>query len=280
MNLAALASRLYRAWRTLVRSAAHRAQAVRAVHDQPVVPLPGQRRGHGGHAPHQVGHGEVLREEVHPPGLDLGEVEHVVDQPQEVPARLGDLLQVAAEGGGGVVAEVLRLLLEHLGVADDGVERACAARGSWWPGTGSCAGWPPPARGPWPPVPGRGGRCGWPARTGWRRSAAAPPPRPGRRPACAGRRSGPPARGPRAAGAPPAGPGTPACTSAGERVAPVRAFGEEVRHLDRGARRRRAPPPRAAPGAAGRRGGDVGAPVEPVRPSAGGTRPPPRRTRR
>ena len=49
----------------------------------------------------------------------------------------------------------------------------CAARGSCWPGTGSCAGWPPPARGSSPPAPGRGGRSGWPARTGRRRSGAA-----------------------------------------------------------------------------------------------------------
>ena len=100
----------------------HHAETVRAVHDQPVAPLPGQRRGHGGHALDEVGHREVLREEVHPPGLDLGQIEDVVDQPQQVPARRGDLLQVAAERGGGVVAEVLGLLLEHLRVADDGVE--------------------------------------------------------------------------------------------------------------------------------------------------------------
>ena len=63
---------------------------------------------------------ERLNEEVHPAGLDLGEVEDVVDQTQQVLAGSIDPLQIRQEG---VRIEILGLLLEHLGVADDRVQR-------------------------------------------------------------------------------------------------------------------------------------------------------------
>ena len=63
---------------------------------------------------------EVLEMQFHPPGLDLGEVEHVVDQRQQVPAGVADLLQV---GDVREVPLVGHLLLQHLAVADDRVER-------------------------------------------------------------------------------------------------------------------------------------------------------------
>ena len=52
--------------------------------------------------------------------LDLGQVEHVVDQREQVLGRPVDLLQVGEEV---VEPAVGRLLLEQLGVQDDGVER-------------------------------------------------------------------------------------------------------------------------------------------------------------
>ena len=54
------------------------------------------------------------------PGLDLGEIEHGVDQLQQVLAGRVDLPEVVGELLG---AEVGGVLLEHLAVADDGVER-------------------------------------------------------------------------------------------------------------------------------------------------------------
>ena len=54
------------------------------------------------------------------PGLDLREVEDVVDQPEQVLAGRVDPLEVGDEALGVLV---LGLLLEHLAVADDGVER-------------------------------------------------------------------------------------------------------------------------------------------------------------
>ncbi len=68
-------------------------------------------------APRQA---EIRRLELHPPRLDLGQVQDVVDERQQVPAGLQD------------IGEVLGLLLvdlaehplgQHFGKADDGVER-------------------------------------------------------------------------------------------------------------------------------------------------------------
>ena len=67
-----------------------------------------------------VGDVEGLEVELHLAGLDLREVEDVVDQPEQVLAGGVDLLQVGDEV---VCAEILGLFLEHLAVADDGVQR-------------------------------------------------------------------------------------------------------------------------------------------------------------
>jgi len=61
---------------------------------------------------------ERFQEEVHAAGLDLGEVEDVVDQPQLMLAGRVDPLEVRDQR---LLVEVRGLLLEHLGVADDGV---------------------------------------------------------------------------------------------------------------------------------------------------------------
>ena len=63
---------------------------------------------------------EIVEEQVHLAGLDLGDVEDVVDHRQQVLAGGADLLQV----GDLLAAPVeLRVLEQHLAVADDGVER-------------------------------------------------------------------------------------------------------------------------------------------------------------
>ena len=63
---------------------------------------------------------ERLQEEVHLAGLDLRQVEDVVDERQQVLARGVDLLEV---GGEVLLAQVFGLFLQHLAVADDGVQR-------------------------------------------------------------------------------------------------------------------------------------------------------------
>ena len=68
----------------------------------------------------QCGDVEPLGEDLHASRLDLGEVEHVVDQSEQVPAAHVDLLEVLGERR---FAQLRGLLLEHLAVADDGVER-------------------------------------------------------------------------------------------------------------------------------------------------------------
>jgi hypothetical protein len=68
----------------------------------------------------RAGHVEALEVELHLAGFDLREVEHGVDQLEEVLAGGIDLLEVVGELLG---AEVGGVLLQHLAVADDGVER-------------------------------------------------------------------------------------------------------------------------------------------------------------
>ena len=61
-----------------------------------------------------------LDEDIHLPGLDLRQVEDVVDQPQQVPAGAFDLLQVVDRG---LVVLVGGVLLQDFAVADDRIER-------------------------------------------------------------------------------------------------------------------------------------------------------------
>ena len=63
---------------------------------------------------------EGLDQDLHLAGLDLGEVEDVVDQAEEVPAGDADLGEVGDEA---LLAELRGFLDEHFAVADDGVER-------------------------------------------------------------------------------------------------------------------------------------------------------------
>jgi len=71
---------------------------------------------------HNIAHGrldvESLQVEIHLARFDLGKVEDVVDQRQQVLARRVDFLQV---GNKILLAQILRLFGEHLAVANDGV---------------------------------------------------------------------------------------------------------------------------------------------------------------
>src|SRR5919106_816305 len=96
------------------------ADAVGTAHVQPVDILRRQRLDDGGDVPDERGDVEGLEVELHLAGLDLGQVEHGVDQLEQVLAGCIDLLEVVGELLG---AEVGGVLLEHLAVADDGVER-------------------------------------------------------------------------------------------------------------------------------------------------------------
>jgi hypothetical protein len=62
--------------------------------------------------------GRGFQIELHPPGLDLGEVEDVVDQREQVAARAEHAVE-----GLDVLPQGLRIFPQHLGDADDGVER-------------------------------------------------------------------------------------------------------------------------------------------------------------
>jgi hypothetical protein len=55
---------------------------------------------------------------LHPPRLDLGEVENVVDQSEQVPGGAEHAVERL-----DVLLQCLRILPQHLGDADDGVQR-------------------------------------------------------------------------------------------------------------------------------------------------------------
>ncbi len=74
----------------------------------------------GGDLGHHLGHRKVLRVDLDALGLDLGQVEDVVDQPEKMARVRFDLLHV---GDQRRFAEVLEFLLQHLGIADHRRER-------------------------------------------------------------------------------------------------------------------------------------------------------------
>ena len=74
-----------------------------------------------GHLPHQIRDRELLGQQLHLARLDLRQVEDIVDDRQQMLARLVDLLQV----GAGVHRHLLvGHLLKQLAVADDGIQRS------------------------------------------------------------------------------------------------------------------------------------------------------------
>ena len=66
--------------------------------------------------------------------------------------------------------QVVGVLLEHLAVADDGVERRAQLVATCWPGTRTCGDRRPRAGGSCPRSPGTAARSGWPGPTGPQRS--------------------------------------------------------------------------------------------------------------
>ena len=101
----------------------HRADLLVDLDDQSIVILLDERANGRRRGLDDLADRERLRGELHLPGLDLREIEHVVDQREQVLARGLDLRQVANERLESDL--LLRLLLQHLAVADDRVER-CA----------------------------------------------------------------------------------------------------------------------------------------------------------
>ena len=85
-----------------------------------VAPL-AERADHVAHLSERRGHGERLVGELHPPRLDLAEVEHVVDQLEQVAPRGVDVLQALLPLRGAEVPH--QVVLEDLAEPEDGVER-------------------------------------------------------------------------------------------------------------------------------------------------------------
>jgi hypothetical protein len=84
--------------------------------EKPVVVDRDQGRGRGRQVVDQGPDVELLRHGLHSPRLDLGQVEHVVDQGEQVRSRSVDLLEV---GDDLRVALVLRVSHQHLAVTQD-----------------------------------------------------------------------------------------------------------------------------------------------------------------
>ena len=61
---------------------------------------------------------ECFEVKLHPPGLDLGQIENVVDQGEQVAARAEHSIKRFE-----ILIEALGILAQHLGDADDGVKR-------------------------------------------------------------------------------------------------------------------------------------------------------------
>ena len=122
VNLQALLSRLNSTCRTLVMSARMKPSRRGAIHRQRVAVS--SRRAAGWSSitsPHERRDLEGLDEELHLAGLDLRKVENVVDQRLQVLAGRMDLLRGPAMES--CLAQIVGLLLQHLAVADDGVQR-------------------------------------------------------------------------------------------------------------------------------------------------------------
>ena len=89
-----------------------------AVDDETVAVLRRHRLDRLGHILDHRREREGFEVKLHAPGLDLRQVENVVDQGEQVPARAEHAVERL-----GVLLQRLRILPQHLGDADDGVER-------------------------------------------------------------------------------------------------------------------------------------------------------------
>ena len=98
----------------------HRAQIAVVVEAEAVALLRDQALRRGGDVLDQRRHVEGLGRQRQAAGLDLGDVEHVVDEAEQVAGGRLDLAQVGQQLG---LAQILQLLAEHLGVPDHRGER-------------------------------------------------------------------------------------------------------------------------------------------------------------
>jgi hypothetical protein len=71
--------------------------------------------------PYDVGEQHGFLVELVPPRLDAGEIEDLIDQPEEMHARIMDVGGVVLVGGHLMRSE--DLAFHHLGKAEDGIER-------------------------------------------------------------------------------------------------------------------------------------------------------------
>ena len=118
VNLFALLARLSSAWRNRIWSAWIVPRSRRTIDDDTIAVL----RRHGldrlGHVLDQWRQREQFEVKLHPPRLDLGQVEDVVDQREQMAARAEHPIERL-----DVLLKRLGILPQHLGDANDGVER-------------------------------------------------------------------------------------------------------------------------------------------------------------
>ena len=120
VNLAAFDSRFRSTWRTFVTSSRIEPRSSGQRHFEAVAVLLDERPGGDGGLVDDGPDLECLEIQPHLAGLDLGEVEDVVDEPEQVLAGGLDLLEVGDDVG---MARGRRVLREHLAVAEDRVQR-------------------------------------------------------------------------------------------------------------------------------------------------------------
>ena len=97
-----------------------RTQLVGDLHDEPVAVLRNQRRYRRHDAFDHGRHGEILDMRVHLSGFDLGKIEHVVNELQQVFSRRAYLLEI---GDLLFPTRILGVFRKYFAIADDGVER-------------------------------------------------------------------------------------------------------------------------------------------------------------
>ena len=97
----------------------HGADVVRAIHDDLVSVLARDSLDGVNDVADQSRNRETFEDEVHFSGLDLGQIENIVDQRQKMAGRTLDTIERLDL----IVAfEFARILLQHFGYADDGIE--------------------------------------------------------------------------------------------------------------------------------------------------------------
>src|SRR3984893_9280335 len=94
-----------------------RAEARWAINDEAVVVLRRHRLNRPGHVLDSGHQRERFEVKLHAPRLDLGQIENVVDQGEQVPAGSEHAVKRL-----GILLQRLRILPQHLADADDGVE--------------------------------------------------------------------------------------------------------------------------------------------------------------